>query len=460
VSKANLCILTNIKIDLKIDFFSYNKYLPPQKKSLDNLVSTFFLSSFYTNRLEKGLPGKNKVIFRGILNKGDLLMFYNISNRISPAFYFAGRDFVESTKDSKETKTEDLLRVFDPNKTFTVGREGDVKINPKDLTASRQHLRVQVKIKGYNITDISTNGTRYKGKLPPIEKYELGTNETIWFGPSYKFEISKYPDFVSKIDKLQPGEKFSVGRNGDYKLSGPKSEEVSRVHAIIGRTIDGVIFIRDINSTNGTYIEGVLKSGSSKQKILPPGFELTIGNEKVRLPVNYSLGKYKVEPEDPSLYICEELEPRIVDSKKNIGGDYIFNGFWVQYITGKKSNYPWKMHLYAVKPDEWQKIASVALPYLRERNVNHKTINSIKSLKELEKSSSQKGKAFTIYFTSKEEFESVAKDLSEIFKENHLKAENNRIKGDKKFGNTGIIFYRYAGESKNIKDDPPFDSES
>ena len=75
-------------------------------------------------------------------------------------------------------------------------------------------------------------------------------------------------------------------------------------------------------------------------------------------------------------------------------------------------NTPWKMHIYANSPQEWANAAQVAMPYLQENKIMYKTMfgldegnfNLLRNSTNKEGFHSQKGKAFTVYFRSEEEF--------------------------------------------------------
>lgn len=119
--------------------------------------------------------------------------------------------------------------------------------------------------------------------------------------------------------------------------------------------------------------------------------------------------------------------------------------------AGKESSDPhhgaWKMHLYSVSEEDWQRMADVIIPYLREHDIDWKTFNSASGADYLN-GSSQQGKAFTIYPRNNADFEKIARDLDYIIRNNNLNTTNTHIEGDKALGSTGRIFYRYEFKSK------------
>ena len=95
---------------------------------------------------------------------------------------------------------------------------------------------------------------------------------------------------------------------------------------------------------------------------------------------------------------------------------------------------------------------SLVSGYLFENDISWKTIGSpgqgIESLND----GIQKGKAFTIYPHSCDEFKKVTRDLTQIFIKNQMELEDSSIVGDRSLGQTGRLFYRYEYSSAKYKD--------
>lgn len=90
--------------------------------------------------------------------------------------------------------------------------------------------------------------------------------------------------------------------------------------------------------------------------------------------------------------------------------------------------------------------------YLFENDIAWKTIgNPVRGVESLN-DGAQKGKAFTIYPHSNEEFRQVAHDLNEIIKRKKLQLKGTRIDGDRQLGDSGRLFYRYEYSSGKYKD--------
>ena len=87
-----------------------------------------------------------------------------------------------------------------------------------------------------------------------------------------------------------------------------KSSSVSKLHCVIART-DGLLFIRDLGSTNGTKVNGQRVSRGA----LLPGDELTFANVRF---------KVHLGPGDPSPDHTEALAefPRLIEDSDEIEG--------------------------------------------------------------------------------------------------------------------------------------------
>lgn len=135
-------------------------------------------------------------------------------------------------------------------------------------------------------------------------------------------------------------------------------------------------------------------------------------------------------------------------------GNYMKNSetIWMGHRSQNQSRIPWKMHIYAVNEKDWKNLADIILPYLLEKDVTHKTLFDCNI--DCLNSTKQKGKAFTIYPQTEDQFREIASALDKLIKENNLEISDSKIKGDKKLGSTGRIFYRYSAKSKKQADVP------
>ena len=155
------------------------------------------------------------------------------------------------------------------------------------------------------------------------------------------------------------------------------------------------------------------------------------------------LDKYLVKEQNPADYFNEQI----------LRGDFRYNPFWITHIDPTRSVHAakgWKFHIHADSDEDWQKIASVLIPYLKDVDVDFKMFiapyphPAFQSRKEefYNKDENQYGKSFTIYPSSIKEFEKVAQEMYYILENNNLNSHQGFIHGDNQIGDHGRIFYR------------------
>jgi hypothetical protein len=126
-------------------------------------------------------------------------------------------------------------------------------------------------------------------------------------------------------------------------------------------------------------------------------------------------------------------------------------GYWAGQSSSDPHHGAWKMHLFSISEEDWQRLADVIIPYLKEHDIDWKTLNASHDVSDLN-GGIQQGKAFTIYPRDKAHFEQIARDLDYIIRNNNLQTSNSSIVGDRNLGDTGRIFYRYEYKSGKSKD--------
>ena len=155
------------------------------------------------------------------------------------------------------------------------------------------------------------------------------------------------------------------------------------------------------------------------------------------------LDKYLVKEQNPADYFNEQI----------LRGDFRYNPFWITHIDPTRSVHAakgWKFHIHADSDEDWQKIASVLIPYLKDVDVDFKMFiapyphPAFQSRKEefYNKDENQYGKSFAIYPSSIKEFEKVAQEMYYILENNNLNSHQGFIHGDNQIGDHGRIFYR------------------
>lgn len=170
------------------------------------------------------------------------------------------------------------------------------------------------------------------------------------------------------------------------------------------------------------------------------------------------LNQYMVKEQNPADFFNEQI------NNENFRNNF----YWAQYEN--KRSYigrgdfveaeGWKLHIHADNDADWQKIASVLIPYFKDNDTLFKTFGVVEGVKLFDyvkespnlkfiaerkfydKDENQYGKAFTIYPYSKEEFVKLAREIDYILENNNLNNHQGFIHGDNQIGNHGRIFYR------------------
>ncbi len=180
----------------------------------------------------------------------------------------------------------------------TVGREADNDIVLRDDRVSRQHVVIERATSGdsYQLIDErSTNGTRLNSAVVTKgRRYELRDGDSVELGGFHLvFKLDAAPhaapprptEFVNEdvarvpppggptVVELPNHRAVTVGRDptNGVPLDHP---QVSRFHARLQRLPDGVLLVRDLNSTNGTFIDGQQLHGERR---VAPGATLAFG---------------------------------------------------------------------------------------------------------------------------------------------------------------------------------------
>jgi hypothetical protein len=155
---------------------------------------------------------------------------------------------------------------------------------------------------------------------------------------------------------------------------------------------------------------------------------------------------FKTSPSHSMYYVMNRATGSVLSKL------YLNSGYWRQTALKMETVTPWKMHLYANNEEDWAKMVATVGRYLNTQKVDWKTLGSQSTVDSLNTDEEQKGKAFTVYTSSKEQFKQLAHDIDYIIRLNGLEIEDSSINGDRKLGDTGRIFYRYEHQSGATKD--------
>ncbi len=147
------------------------------------------------------------------------------------------------------------------------GEDNDVVIN--DPTISKHHLEIFVDVEGnVFLTDLQSKfGTKVNGKLIN-DSVELNPFDEVTMGDEIPFNWKKH------VEKDQ-NNTITVGRShkNDVILNLPY---VSEHHLQLFRDKDGNIFITDLDSAEGTFINGIRLNGIA---LLNPKDKVKVGTE-------------------------------------------------------------------------------------------------------------------------------------------------------------------------------------
>ena len=204
--------------------------------------------------------------------------------------------------------------------TLNIGRGPQNEIRLDYPMISWTHARI---LRGGNqwiIEDLnSANGTALNRIDNKIQRAVLNPGDEIYLG-SYKISASK----ILREKKLVQGEgqfepvrfvrdHMLMGRDpdSDYPLNYPM---ISWHHAALERTADG-IYVEDLGSRNGTYVNGVRISGRT---LVTPGQEIGLGSFRFMLQEDGALAKREyignVTIEVASVTIDAPTGARLLDS--------------------------------------------------------------------------------------------------------------------------------------------------
>jgi ABC-type multidrug transport system ATPase subunit/pSer/pThr/pTyr-binding forkhead associated (FHA) protein len=164
-----------------------------------------------------------------------------------------------------------------------LGRNADNDVVVDSPIVSRLHLvfeRSTIGRSGYRVRDTSTNGTWVTGQR--ITALELTAPTELWLGVPGQQQIAliyrpalipnaRPSDVIAQT--LVGHDTLVIGRDAscDLVLSDPVC---SRRHALLEQSGDGRWSVRDLGSTNGTFVDGA----GVQQAALSPGASLVFGN--------------------------------------------------------------------------------------------------------------------------------------------------------------------------------------
>lgn len=168
---------------------------------------------------------------------------------------------------------------------ITIGRNPSSDIQLDYPMISWDHARIRSHDSGWIIEDLhSTNGTALNRIDNRIQEAPLAVADDIYLG-SFKISASlilerkQINQGEAAFERVNlRGDQMVFGRDPacDYPLDYPM---ISWRHARLTRTAQGIV-VEDLNSRNGTYVNGMRVSGSA---LVQPGQEIGLGSFRFQL---------------------------------------------------------------------------------------------------------------------------------------------------------------------------------
>ncbi len=225
----------------------------------------------------------------------------------------------------------DLLR--DP---VIVGREVDCDIVLDGPQISRHHAELQYTGAGWRVRDLgSANGTFVNDRALRVDEVVVTDDDVLFFG-SYRFPVTRIRDFLDTgredvqggtvplpLDK--PVVTIGRGLDNDVVIDAPP---ISRHHAKLIRA-EGALYIEDLGSANGTFIDGDRITGRT---LLEPGQTISFGSFAIRL--DLARGHIQRSYRGDILLQAEHLRVEVMDhgTKKKILDGVSFTAYPTEFI--------------------------------------------------------------------------------------------------------------------------------
>ena len=218
---------------------------------------------------------------------------------------------------------------------YISGSASSCQIVIKHPVVSRKHFEIIVTNEGkIFISDLgSTNGT-FTGiqRLYPGVKKEIKIGNTVYLGAGGQVQVQFAPvQSVNHKYRERPfqspftdKEVICIGRNQtcDIRLSSPL---VSRRHAYLKKNNDGTFLLTDNNSSNGTYVNGILLTGS---KIVSKQDKIKIGDYVFTLEEYFTKKSIQAKPKKIDITLLLKTKNEIIIGRSR-SADIKINDFKV-----------------------------------------------------------------------------------------------------------------------------------
>lgn len=171
-----------------------------------------------------------------------------------------------------------------PGRVLRIGREPSNDVVLAAPTVSKRHAELEVLPSGagYVVRDLgSQNGVFLNSRVNRVEgEATVSPDDVVFFG-SYRLPIARVPSMLRVDNVAADGKRtFVVGRDPEQTDVALDSPVVSSRHAEIEVLEEGRFRVRDLGSSNGTYLNGIKIRGA---KVATAEDRVSFGSYEVRL---------------------------------------------------------------------------------------------------------------------------------------------------------------------------------
>jgi ABC transport system ATP-binding/permease protein len=229
---------------------------------------------------------------------------------------------------------------LDAGRVIRVGRESDNDIVVRASMVSSLHLTLTVLAdrSGYRLRDQrSTNGTFLNGRTHRIDEAVVRVGDVLFLG-SYRLPVARIPDLVRRVAPSEfgsleavAGRRFIVGRDAKLVDTTIHSSIVSSRHAEVTVMPDGRFTIRDLGSSNGTFVDGERIRGTV---VVEPSARVSLGSCAVSLDAEQGVVRRRFHGD--VMLQAERVQVSVRDPRhpagRHIVNDVSFTAFPTEFV--------------------------------------------------------------------------------------------------------------------------------
>lgn len=247
-------------------------------------------------------------------------------------------DALRASLERATTTQRTALLPLPPGTKVRVGRAPDNEIVLSAAMVSSLHATLTVLRDGtgYDVVDHgSTNGTFLNSRGNRIEQATARPSDVLFFG-SYRFPLHRVPSLLRRPRGSEPqhttsGQTFLVGRGEsvDVRIESPV---VSLRHAEVTVLGSGRFRIRDLGSSNGTFVDGDRVRGELE---VGPDVRVSLGSCEVELDAKRGVvrreyhGDVMLQAERVTIAV---RDPRYEGGTRKIVNDVSFTAYPTEFV--------------------------------------------------------------------------------------------------------------------------------